>query len=440
MAIRWRRWLFPLLVLVVGGALGSWLMSNKVSSVAQAEASVTVDPLLDAPTVAALAPMAQAYAPQMQLYSQLQSRQQVSVTSPASADVLAVRVQEGDSVLAGAVLVELDTRALTRQVDQLAARRQELNARRGLESQQFDSNRKALTIERNLVTIARRSVERLTDLKARNLTSAADMEAAERTYQNQLLALQNRELAIDRFQLVDQQYQAQAVELDSQLDQAKQALAEATISAPFAGRVSRVLVQVGAQVQSGAALLTLVDPDQQQLVAWAAASSLAGVDLSSGLIGTLALDTPNDAQNDAQNDMENDMQNDMQNQTIGVALSYVDPASDGGSLRLFFATEPGANNLVLNRYYRLWIDLPRVEAFAVPQTAVYSDQYVYRVEDDALVRVPVQMVGDRLQDGQLWRLVIGDLAGATVLATRLQEAAQGLAVRVAGTPNSLVMR
>ena len=426
MSIRGRRWLFPLLVLVLGGALGSWLMSNKVSSVAKAEASVTVDPLLDAPTVSAVTPRAQAHAPQMQLYSQLQSRQQVSVTSPANADVLAVRVQEGDSVLAGAVLIELDTRALARKVNQLAARRQDLNARRGLEAQQFDSNEEALTIERNLVTIARRSVERLTDLKARNLTSAADMEAAERTYQNQLLALQNRELAIDRFRLVDQQYQAQGVDLDSQLDQANQALSEATITAPFAGRVSRVQVQVGAQVQSGAALLTLVDPDQQQLVAWAAASSLAGVDLLSGLLGTLALDSPNDSPNDTQ--------------TLGVALSYVDPASDGGSLRLFFATDPGANNLVLNRYYRLWVDLPQVEAFAVPQTAVYSDQYVYRVENDALVRVPVQMVGDRLQDGQLWRLVTGDLAGATVLSTRLQEAAQGLAVRVASMPNSLVLR
>ncbi|WP_287439432.1 biotin/lipoyl-binding protein [Reinekea sp.] len=426
MSIRWRRWLYPLLVLIVGAAVGSWLMSNPVARAGKPEAGVVVDPLLDAPTVAALAPIAQFYAPQMQLYSQLQSRQQVSVTSPASADVLAVRVQEGDSVEAGAVLIELDTRALTRQVDQLAARRQDLNARRALEAQQHDSNKKALDIERNLVAIARRSVERLTDLKARNLTSSSEMEVVERTYQNQLLALQNRELAIARFRLVDQQYQAQGVDLDSQLDQAKQALAEATISAPFAGRVSRVLVQVGAQVQSGAALLTLVDPDQQQLVAWAAASSLAGVDLLSGLSGNLALDAQLGNQADIQ--------------TVGVALSYVDPASDGGSLRLFFATDPGANTLVLNRYYRLWIDLPRVEAFAVPQTSVYSDQYVYRVENDALVRVPVQMVGDRLQDGELWRLVTGDLDGSTVLATRLQEAAQGLAVRVASTPNSLVLR
>ena len=79
-------------------------------------------------------------------------------------------------------------------------------------------------------------------------------------------------------------------------------------------------------------------PDQQQLVAWAAASSLAGVDLLSGLSGNLALDAQLGNQADIQ--------------TVGVALSYVDPASDGGSLRLFFATDPGANTLVLNRYYR----------------------------------------------------------------------------------------
>lgn len=413
--MRWKPVVYPLIVIAVGAGLVSVMSAKPESSLAAAEQSLTPDPLANAPTVATIRPVRDLYAPQLQLYSQLQSRQQVEITSPVATEVLAVAVYEGDRVNKGDVLVELDTRALTRQVQQLQARRMDITARRDADTRQYESNLEALDIERQLVEIAQRSVQRVADLRKQNLNSAADLETAERTLQNQLLALQNRELAIARYELTDRQYQAQLMELDSQLAQAQDQLADATVRAPFAAQVSQVQVQVGSTPVVGQKLLTLIDPAQQELVAWVSANAVSPSQLAQPLRGSLETHTS----------------------AVPVSVSHVDPVTSSGSLRLFFKTDTPDSELAINRFYRLWLNLPTVEAYAVPEAAVYSNQYVYQVGEDALQRVAVNVVGERFQDGQLWRLVQGDLSGANVLVTRLDNATQGLAVRTADVAPTL---
>lgn len=415
MKFNWKAVAYPLVVIAVGAGVGNWMMNNQASSVAFAEQNLDIDPLADAPTVKTITPLEDWYAPQLQLYSQLQSRQQVSLNSPTSADVKAVRVFEGDVVNAGDVLVELDTAALERQVAQLQARKQDLEARRAGERKQYDNNVEALEVEQQLVSIAQRSVDRIKNLRSQNLTSEAELENAERTLQTQRLSMKNRELAIDRYELVDQQYKAQLSEMQSQLDQAKEQLAKAFVKAPFAGKVSQVQAQVGASVTSGQALMTLVDTNQQELVAWVSANALGSIDDMTTVTGDLQVD----------------------NGLIPVGFSHADPAASAGSLRLFFNATGAQNELVLNRYYRMWVDLPAKRSFAVPDSSVYSNSYVYTLSDNRLQRVSVGIVGERFQDGQLWRLVEADLSGDSVLVTRLQNASQGLAVRANGSETTL---
>lgn len=415
MKIRWKPFLYPVIVIAVGAGIGGWMISNPASSLAFAEENLEVDPLADAPTVQTLTPIQDDYAPQLQLYSQLQSRQQVTVDSPASADVLAVAVTEGSIVEAGDVLVELDQTGLQRQVEQLNARRLDLQARRDSERSQHENNLRALEVEQQLVAIAQRSVDRIVNLQQRNLTSAAELENAERTLQNQLLSLNNRQAAIDRFPLTDQQYRAQLMELNSQIETAQEQLDDATVRAPFTAEVSQVQVQVGGSVSAGTPLLTLVDMNQQELVAWVSASALDAVDSMAALGGHLQVGQ----------------------ELVPVRLTHADPAASAGSLRLFFEAQARERSLVLNRYYRMWVDLPSTQAFAVPESSVYSNRYVYTIADNRLERKTVTVLGERYQDGQLWRLVQGDLEDASVLVTRLQNAAQGLAVRIAGNTDSL---
>jgi multidrug efflux pump subunit AcrA (membrane-fusion protein) len=415
MKIRLKPILYPVLVVGVGIAISSFMMANRSSSLAFAEGTVEVDPLADAPTVATITPALASYAPQLQLYSQLQSGQQILVNSPAAAEVLSVNVFEGDEVAAGDVLVTLDTSSLNRQVQQLKARRMDLAARRSAEAEQYKSNVAALEVEQQLVNIAQRSVDRLSDLSNQRLTSAAEIENAERTLQNQRLSLQNRELAISRHALVDQQYKAQLLDIDSQIEQAEDQFADATVTAPFAAKISQVQVQVGASLVSGQNLMTLVDPGQQELVAWVSANSLEQTADLKQLKGNLEAGK----------------------QLLPVTLTHADPSANAGSLRLFFETEQAVNSLVLNRYYRMWVDLPVQQAYAVPESSVYSNQFVYSIQDTRLQRIQVEVLGERFEDGQLWRLVRGPLSGESLLVTRLQNAAQGLAVRSAAASNSL---
>ena len=411
MSVRWKRWLYPVVVVGIGAGVGSFMMANRTSSLAYAEQSIVLDPLADAPTVGTIAAQRGDYAPQIQLYGQLRSTQQLVIDSPVAAQVTQVLVNEGDLVAEGDVLVQLDTKRLSRQVDQLQARRLDLNARRDAQAQQNQNDKEALLVEQSLVDIARRSVERLTDLKAKNLASASDLENAERTLQNQLLSLQNRKLAIARFVSTDQQYAAQLIELDSQIDQAKEQLADATVTAPFAATVSQVEVQVGASMQNGQTLLTLVNQDKQEIVAWVAANAISGVQNTIGLQGQLETEQG----------------------LVPVSLLHTDPSANAGSLRLFFETNESAPSLTLNRYYRMWVNLPAQQTIAVPESAVYSNRFVYQVVDNRLNRVDVTLVGERFQDGQLWRLVSGPLSEDPVLVTRLQNASQGLAVKTAST-------
>jgi len=406
MDIRWKRWLYPIAVIGIGAGIGNWLMANPASSLGADETTPIVDLLADAATVATITPRLANYAPQIQLYSQLQSAQQILINSPAPAEVLKILVSEGDSVTKGDVLVKLDTTNLERQLNQLQARRLDLSARQASEVAQYTNNLAALEVEKRLVDIAQRSVQRLLDIRLQGLSSEAELENAERTLQNQILSLQNRELAISQYTMAQQQYSAQLQELDSQLSQAKEALDDATVVAPFSAKVSNVQIQIGASLQTGENLLTLVDQTQQELVAWVSANALDSTESSRGIQGYL-----------------------VNNQvTVPVKLTHADPAANAGSLRLFFATQDTVNSLILNRYYRMWIDLPTVPAYAVPEASVYSNRYIYAVNDNQLERVNIQVVGERFENGQLWRLVSGELNSKAVLVTRLQDAVQGLAV------------
>ncbi|MFQ3230090.1 efflux RND transporter periplasmic adaptor subunit, partial [Reinekea sp.] len=417
MNARAQKIVYPIIVLVIGVAVAGWLVKTPKSSISTVDQS-EIDPLADAPTITALNAQEGTYAPQLLLYSQLKSAQQVKISSSIATDIISVDVNEGDRVEKGARLVVLDTAPLQRQLDQLESKRLDLAARFNLEKKQFDANKAALPIEQNLVDIAQRSVNRLTNLKSQNLTSNADIENSERALQNQILSLQNRELSVSRFEAVEQQYRAQFAELDSQITQARSALEKAFINAPFSGQISKIKVQNGANVTVGAELLTLVDLRQQQLVAWVAAKAIENVIINTPLTGYV----------------------ESNNSLKPVVLKSIDPTAEAGSLRILFSLLDPSAALTLNRYYRLWLELPKTNAFAVPESAIYSNAYVYVVEDSELKRVDVSIIGDRQEAGELWRLVQGDINNNKILVTRLQDATQGLKVRLANSIDPIASR
>lgn len=410
MSSRWVRWSLPLVVLGIGVAGALWMNNAPESSVANAP-DPEPQPLVDAPTVMTVVPDTGQWSPQLQLYPRYQSRQSVVLNAPVTAEVRSVDVVVGQSVEANAVLLQLDDDALQRQVTQLEARRAELASRSRLEQSQYRSDQAALSIEQNLVAIAQRSVDRLQNLSRQNLSSAADLEAAERTLQNQRLALQQRELALTRYDDVEQQLAAQRDDLDSQLEQARDNLAQARVTAPFSGRVASLNVRPGSRVTSASALLTLVNDEETEWVAWVDTAALPDNTPLSALSAVVEVDSG----------------------SYPVEPVQRDPVADRGSVRLYFQSVGETPHATLNRIYRLRLGLPEIRAHRVPDASVYANEAVYRVTDNRLERVPVQVLGEQFDDGQVWRLIEADLnSGDRLLATRLQQAAEGLAVKVAG--------
>jgi hypothetical protein len=158
----------------------------------------------------------------------------------------------------------------------------------------------------------------------------------------------------------------------------------------------------------------LFDPAQQELIAWVAANAIEEVADMTPLQGQLEAGSA----------------------LLPVQVAHADPSANAGSLRLFFETADANNRLILNRYYRMCVVMPAVEAYAVPESSVYSNRFVYQVVDTQLQRIEVEVIGNRFEDGQIWRLVNADLTG-DVLVTRLENAAQGLLVREAESVQQL---
>ena len=160
-----------------------------------------------------------------------------TVASKVAARVAEVRVQEGDTVAAGQVVVRLEAREIQARV---------LRARRSLEAARAEV-RAAEAAERQ----ASRDARRLRRLAAEGSVSERDAERAEL----------DRQVARDRLAAA----RAQVGVAEAALAEAEVLLAELEIAAPAAGVVATRVVDPGDVVAAGAPLVDLVDLDRVYL-------------------------------------------------------------------------------------------------------------------------------------------------------------------------------
>lgn len=193
------------------------------------------------------------------------------VASGANGRVLELLVREGSVVEAGQGLVRLDGDALQRQVEnaELALAQARINVQRA-RSQAADGVAQAeagvRAAEGNLAVAQRQldEAEALLDLGA---IAAADVQAlrAQRD-QAQSAALQAAD-ALARARRVDVEdlalLELQERQADVQLRQAREALAETVVRAPFAGEVAELLVEAGEFVGAGAPVARLLGLEAQ---------------------------------------------------------------------------------------------------------------------------------------------------------------------------------
>ena len=358
--------------------------------------------------------------PQLVLFALVGSPRVTHLSSAVTADVKAVDVLEGQGVGLADRLLALDDREIRLVLAQRDAEMAGLDADLEHETLRHRNNRAALEHEEQLLELARREVARARDLAERKVGSEANLDQVRRDEERQMLAVDQRRLAIREHESRRKQIEAKLARATAQQSQAMLDLERTRVYPPFAGRITEVFVSPGDRVRPGDRLIAMFDSEMLELRAQIPLRYLPVVrdalDRGEPLGARAVVD----------------------GQEVRAALHRLTARVDrgsGGADGLFRVTRGNAW-LQLGRTVELVLDLPPVhDAVAAPREALYGADRVYVLDGERMKGIEVERLGETRSDDGVGRVILRspDLEpSGRLIVTHLPNAIDGLRVRVAG--------
>ena len=203
--------------------------------------------------------------PQLVLFALVDSPRFTHLSSAVTADVRTVDVLEGQRVRPHDRLLALDDREIRLVVAQRDAELAGFGADLEHETLRHRNNVAALEHEEKLLELARRAVARARDLAERKVGSEATLDQARREEERQMLAVEQRKLAIREHKSRTKQIEAKLARARAQQSQAILDLERTRVYPPFGGRITEVFVSPGDRVRSGDRLLAMFDTQMLEL-------------------------------------------------------------------------------------------------------------------------------------------------------------------------------
>lgn len=349
--------------------------------------------------------------PALNLFGQTRFSETWQVSSEVAGRVQSISVQPGQRVSAGDALISLTARDLTRNLAQVGAQIEELNARIRQHALQAEADQATLMLQQELLALNEQSLRRVQDLASRNLASAADVEAARRDVINQQQNVRTQTLTVGRQDDDLARLQAELEGLRQEQLALEEDLAATEVHAPTDGLVEAIHVQAGQAVSNGGQLLTLQSIDPFQVRATLPASHIALLDRDNPLRGRMM----------------------WQGEETELTLHNWGISTSDGGLSVTFNMENPRPPLVAGSFGNLTVFLPEEEAvFSVPASAIYGNNRLYRITDeDRLQGHSVTIVGqDPQRNGEGYLVRASDIdPDAPILTTRLQRPETGLRVQ-----------
>lgn len=188
----------------------------------------------------------------VELYGTVEAEKTASISTRVMAMVTAVHVRAGDRVRKGQLLLEIDPQASEGQVAQA---------------------RGALGQARAALALAERNYERFQALAESNAASELELDMARMQYEQALAAVE---------------------QADGAVSSASSVAGDSRVTAPFAGRVARKMVEVGDLAAPGRPLLSLESESGRRLVLSVPESLMQG----SGLVAGTEIAVQVDARDD----------------------------------------------------------------------------------------------------------------------------------------------
>ncbi len=404
------RYLGALAILCIGGAGAAFLYASRP----QAVPATPVDEFW--PVATTIVERARA-TPTMTLYGRIESPSLARLSAAVTADVSAVKVEEGAWVEQGELLVELDGRDAQLSLRQRQAEVSDLRAQLDMENERARTDRRSLAHEEKLLELTKSAVQRAQDLAARNLGSRSQLDATRADEMRQKISLESRRSSLRNHRARLDQLEARLEKAQAVRDQAALDAERTRITAPFAGRVTEVTVAPGNRVRIGDPIVALFDREALEVRAQVPTRYLPHVrralDEGTQLAGTLEID----------------------GRSVSLRLhrlsGQIDPGR-GGLDGLFQLTD-APRWLRIGRTVRLTVDLgAEADTYALPLGAIYGIDRIFMVVEGRLRGIRVDRVGERREpDGQTTVLVRSEVLapGQHVVTTQLPNAIDGLPVR-----------
>lgn len=347
--------------------------------------------------------------PRLSLYGRVETPELLEAAASGSARVEQVAVRDGDRVVEGQLLVQLDERDFWAELNQAQALVAELQAQIDSDEIRFRNDQASLEQERKLVDLALAGVERARRLKKQRVGSGSDLDAAEETLARQELAVGSREMNIadhpPRLRVLEARLQGAQARLDGiELD-----LTRARVTAPFDGIVAGVEVTAGDQVKEDAVLLRMYSIAGLEIRAHVPAPYQAEVAGAMLVEGGLAAEA------------------EVAGTHVRLRLSRLAGEARASGVDGLFTLVEGADVLRLGQMIQLSLIRPlRQNAVALPYQAVYGGDRIYKLVAGRMRGIQAEFLGG-------W----GDAAGGERLLVRSPDLAAGDLVVVTHMPNAI---
>lgn len=328
-------------------------------------------------------------------------------------DVEQMLVREGTRVEAGEPLALLSAIDAEIKLSQAKASLADAEANLATLNATELKDRDALILDQQTLRLKEQNLERIKDLRQRNLASTQNVDEAEQALVTQKLQINRRELSLATVDAKRTQLKTTIERFQAEVRAAEFDLASTRVVAPAAGQVVAVHAVAGDRVQANQNLITFSPDFGREIRLQVPAAT--GRMLAQSIFDREPVDASTTQ--------------DHRLQLVRVAGAVRD---NTGSLDVFFASldplPPTGTVLSVS------IELPAEDNVAVlPTDAVYGGDLVYRITaDNRLEGVSVERLGRRPGESKTQILVRSPelKAGDRILTSRLPAAVTGLQIEV----------
>lgn len=356
--------------------------------------------------------------PQIILYGRVETSRTSSLTTAVEADVRQIHVLDGDTVRAGQIVIELDDVEVRLLQQQALADVDEAQSLLSSERQRYQRDQRLLEHEKSLLAIAERAVERARTLEQSRLAAQVTVDEALANVQRQHLTIEQLEYDLATHpqrmaQLNAALKRAEAIYARTQLD-----LQRTHIKAPFDGRVARLQVSQGDRAREGQSLMTIYD--------------LSELEIRAQIPGRFINSVRQLLQQGSQ--LEAIAIIDQQSYPLRLNRLAGEVRDDTGGIEGLFRFDHAGDQVSLGQFAELHLQMPpQPQVLALPFSALYGLDRVYRVVDQQMRAVQVERVGEfRDANGQRTLLVRSQeiAPGDLIVTTQLPNAINGLRVNI----------